>query len=81
VSMKGSQIVLPPGVSISPGRETVQAGPSGNTIQGMNFTLTLLNGATTTVFVPYNLLSNIPVVQDMFDQRINAINGVVGGGV
>lgn len=75
-----SNIVLPPGVTISPGRETVQAGPSGNTIRGMNFVLTLPNSATTTVFVPEALYNSPAVVEQMFAQRVAGITGILNIG-
>jgi hypothetical protein len=80
MTVPSNTVTAPPGVTVAPGRETVQQGPSGNTIQGMNFVLTLANGATTTVFVPYAVLSNIALVESMFQQRVDAINGVVGSG-
>jgi len=72
----GSAVTLPAGVSISPGRETVQTGPTGTNVQGMLFTLTLVNGASTSVFVPYTLMDQTDVVASMFAQRIAAINAV-----
>lgn len=76
--MAGSSgmINLPAGVSISPGRETVQTGPTGQAIQGMLFTLTLANGAQTSVFVPYSLMGQTDVVAQMFAERVAAINAV-----
>lgn len=73
-------ITLPPGVSISPGRETVQSGPTGAGIQGMLFTLTLPNSAQTSVFVPYSLMNQPAVVSQMFAQRVAAINGIANLG-
>jgi len=80
MSQSSGAIVLPPGVSVSPGRETVQQGPTGQAIQGMTFTLTLTNGAQTSVFVPYNIMSNTQLVAEMFAQRVAAINTVAGLG-
>jgi len=73
-------VVLPAGVSISPGRETVQTGPTGQAVQGMLFTLTLANGAQSSVFVPYSLMSNKAIVAEMIASRVADINGVIGLG-
>ena len=73
-------VTLPPGVSISVGRETSQSGPTGAVIQGMLFTLTLVNGATTSVFVPYALMNQTQVVEQMFSQRVAAIEGIAPSG-
>ena len=81
MSSSSSNVYLPPGVQVSPGRETVQTGPTGQAIQGMLFTLTLANGAQTSVFVPYALMGNTPVVEEMFAKRVADIEGVsrIGG--
>ena len=81
MSSSSNAINLPPGVTISPGRETVQAGPAGQNIPGMVFTLTLMNGANTSVFVPYSIMSNTSVVAQMFAQRVADIEAVskIGG--
>ena len=81
MSMPSNSVTLPPGVTISPARETVQAGPNGVNIQGYVFTLTLpVSGATTSVFVPYSMISNTAVVQEMFAQRVAAIQAVANLG-
>jgi hypothetical protein len=77
MSMSSNTISLPPGVTISPARETVQQGPNGQNIQGYVFTLTLPdNGAQTSVFVPYTLMTQTDVVAQMFAQRVAAIQAV-----
>jgi hypothetical protein len=77
MSMPSSEVVkLPPGVSISPGRETSQLGPNNQNVPGLAFTLTLTNGTTSTVFVPYALMRNLPAVSQLFADRVEAINGV-----
>ena len=81
MSMPGDNaVILPVGVSVSPGRETVQAGPNGQNVQGMLFTLTLPNSAQTSVFVPYAIMSNASLVSQMFADRVNAINAVASLG-
>ena len=76
MSDQGNAIVLPPGVAVSPGRETVQSNATGQNVQGMLFTLTLANGAQTSVFVPYSIMTQTDVVSSMFAQRVAAINAV-----
>lgn len=73
-------VTLPPGVTVSPGRETVQSGPTGAGIQGMLFTLTLPNSAQTSVFVPYALMNQPAVVSKMFSDRVAAIQCVTNLG-
>jgi hypothetical protein len=77
----GGAVTLPPGTTISPGRETVQLGPNGQQVQGMVFNLTLQNGAQTSVFVPYTLINDTAYVQSLFAQRVAAIQAVtsIGG--
>lgn len=72
------QITLPAGVSIGAGRETSQTNPQGQITQGMVFPVTLANGTTTTVFVPYALLASIPQVQALFNERIGALTAITG---
>ena len=72
----GAPVNLPSGVTISPGRETVQNGPNGQQVQGMLFTLTLVNGAQTSVFVPYAIMHQTDVVSQLMAQRVAAINAV-----
>lgn len=76
----GMLVSLPPGVTIAPGRETTQVGPGNVPIQGMQFTLTLANGAQTSVFVPYSIMANVAQVQQMFADRVAAINAVTALG-
>ena len=78
--MSDNPIVLPPGVSISPGRETVQTAPNGQNVQGMLFTLTLPNQAQTSVFVPYGLMSQTDAVARLFADRVAAITAISGLG-
>jgi hypothetical protein len=74
----GGPVVLPPGVTVQPGRETSQTNQQGQVVQGMLFPITLPNGTTTTVFVPYSLLSNTPAVQQLFEQRVTALLAITG---
>jgi hypothetical protein len=74
--MANDPIILPPGVSVAPGRETSQAGPTGAIIQGMLFTLTLANGAQTSIFIPYILMNNTAEIEALFAQRVAQINAV-----
>lgn len=69
-------VTLPPGVKVAPGRETTQLGPNNQNVQGMIFTLTLANGAMTSVFVPYTDLGNVDAVTATFAQRVADISAV-----
>jgi hypothetical protein len=73
-----STVVLPPGVTVGAGRETTQANPQGLIVQGMTYPVTLPSGTTTSVFVPYADVENIPKVQAIFDGRINALSAIPG---
>ena len=68
---------LPAGVSISPGRETVATGPSGQNVQGMMFTLTIPGGAQTNVFVPYDVMQYPDQVTAIFAKRVAGIQSVI----
>jgi hypothetical protein len=80
MSASSNAVTLPPGVTIAAGRETVQAGPNGQAIQGMIYTLTLANGASTSVFVPYALQQNLDYVRQLFAERIAGINAITSLG-
>jgi hypothetical protein len=69
-------ITLPPGVTIAGQRETSQANVAGQIVQGINFTLALPTGATTSIFVPYSVLGNTDLVAQAFNERIAQINAV-----
>lgn len=75
-------VSLPPGVTISPGRETVQIMANNQNSQGMIFTLTLQNagGAQTSVFVPYALMNNADAVSKLFADRVAAIENIANLG-
>jgi hypothetical protein len=71
-------IILPPGVSVQPGRETSQTNPQGQVVQGMIFPITLPSGTTTSVFVPYSMIGDVAFVQQVFDTRIAGIMAISG---
>ena len=73
-------VTLPAGVSIAPGRETTQAGPNGQNVQGMLFTLTLPNSAQSSVFVPYALMNYPQEVTKLFADRVAGIMNVTALG-
>lgn len=77
-SSSSNTVTLPPGVTIGPGRETSQTNQQGQIVQGMLFPVTLPNGTTTTVFVPYALLQNASQVQALFEQRVNSLLAITG---
>lgn len=74
----GPMIQLPPGVTIGPGRETSQSSPITQAIvQGMVFPLTLTNGTTTSVFIPYDVLQHQPdQARQLIVDRVNAITAI-----
>lgn len=74
----GQALTLPPGWTIGPGRETGQTQPSGQIVQGVVYGLTSPSGTTTSVFVPYSMISNIAQVQGLFDARTSAIAAIGG---
>lgn len=74
----GQQITLPPGVTIVPSRETTYVTPSGANEQGMQFSIRLARGATTSVFVPYSLLGQTEAIQQLIDERIAGITAITG---
>lgn len=76
---QATSIQLPAGVTVQPGRETSTTNAQGQVVQGMIYPVTLPGGTTTTVFVPYSVLSNIPQVQALFDNRINALLAITPG--
>ena len=71
-------VVLPPGWSVGPFRETSQANQLGQVVQGVLFPLTNQAGSGTTVFIPYSMLSDIPGVQAAFSARIAALSAITG---
>jgi hypothetical protein len=73
-----SPVTLPAGVAIGPGRETSQTNPQGQVVQGMVFPITLPNGSTTTVFIPYSQITNTQWVQEQFAQRVGSILAITG---
>jgi len=76
----GNVVALPAGVKIDPGVETVANGANNQPVHGMKFILTLANGATTSVFVPYALMSQTDVVSKMFADRVAQITAVANLG-
>ncbi len=75
----GQQIVLPPGVSIQPGRQTSQTTGAWQVVQGTLYGLVLANGTASSVFVPDSTLGNIPAIQALFDQRISSLSAIPVG--
>lgn len=73
-----TSVQLPAGVTVGAFRETSSTNAQGQVVQGVVFPLTLPNGGTTTVFVPYTVLGNVSQVQQMFLDRINALTAITG---
>jgi hypothetical protein len=67
------QVTLPPGVTVGPARETSQLNAQGQVVQGVNLPVSLPNGGALNVFIPYTALTNPAQVQQLLDERINAI--------
>lgn len=79
MSMQSSnQIVLPSGWSVSGYRETSQANPAGQIVQGLVFTLSNATGGSTSVFIQNSLLGQVDAIQTVFDERIRAITAITG---
>lgn len=76
----GSQVVLPPGVTVGVGRETSQLNGAGQVVQGMLYPITLGGGTTTSVFIPYSVGGNVAQIQALFDARISAVQVIPGQG-
>lgn len=69
-----SQVVLPPGVTVGPGRETSQVPQLGGALQqGQLYPLQLPNGTTASVFIPYTAFNSVAQVQSLFDAAIGRL--------
>lgn len=77
-STPATQIQLPAGVVVQPGRETSQVNAQGQIEQGMVFPITLPGGSSTSVFVPYSAIHDSAYVQQLFQQRVDAIMAIAG---
>ena len=77
-SPSSAGVQLPAGVTVGPGRETSQTTPQGAIVQGMVFPITLANGSTTTVFVPYSQITQVAQVPQLISDRVNAIMAITG---
>lgn len=73
------QITLPAGTKVSPGLAGTRTNDLGVTQQGTSFNVTLPSGTITTVFVPNNVLGNIPATQAIFDEKINGLSTIPVG--
>lgn len=71
--------MLPPGVTVGPGRETSQPGANGQMSTGIVVPITLPNGTVTTMFFTYSELTSAPQsVSDAIATRVNAIQALTG---
>ncbi len=76
-SNPSSEVVqLPKGVTVEPGRETAQTNRQGLIVQGMDFPITLPNGSTTSVFIPYDEIHDTGLVAEKIAERVDAIMAV-----
>lgn len=73
------QVVLPAGTKVAPGLAGTRTNDLGVTQQGTSFNVTLPNGTITTVFVPNNVLGNVPATQAIFDEKINGLSTIPVG--
>lgn len=73
-----AKVDLPSGVKIGAGRETSQTNGAGQVVQGMSFPITLPNGSTTSVFIPYADIHNTAQAKAIIDQRVSAILAITG---
>jgi hypothetical protein len=74
-----SQVTLPAGWTAGPPRETSTTNQAGQVVQGVQITLSNINGASTTVFVSYaQLQQGVAAVQPIFDQRIAGLSALPG---
>jgi hypothetical protein len=72
---------LPPGWSVTAGRETVQTNSAGQNVQGLNFTLSnpaVASGIT--VFIPYSLMTQTQAVAQIFNERIAGVTAITSLG-
>lgn len=77
-SSPAGAIQLPAGVVVQPGRETSQVNQQGQIEQGMVFPITLPGGSTTSVFIPYSAIHDTSYVQQIIQQRVDAIMAISG---
>lgn len=75
-SNPAGQVVLPAGVTVSPGRETSQINAAGQVVQGMIYPIALANGTTSSVFIPDNLSGNVPQIQALFEGKVAALTAI-----
>lgn len=76
VSETPSGVNLPAGWSVPTYRETSQANAAGQVVQGIAFTLQGPGGQTSSLFVPYSILSQTSAVEAAFLQRIAALTAI-----
>lgn len=72
-------INLPPGVTIGAGRETTQTNAAGVVMQGTLFPVVLANGTSSSVFVPNSMLSNLPAIEKLFAEKVEALSAIPVG--
>jgi hypothetical protein len=76
MSMPVVTITGPNGVTVSPGRETTMLGPNNTNVQGMSFTLSNATIGSTSIFVPYSLMSDTAAVAQLFADRVAQITAI-----
>lgn len=82
MEISGQPVALPPGWTVEVGRET-SAVVNGQALPGLQFNLTYpASNITTSVFVPYSVMSNTQAVAQLFASRvaqITAVQNLAGG--
>lgn len=69
-------VQLPPGVTVIGYRETSQANPMGQIVQGLVFTLRLPSGGQTSVFIANSLLGSTEAIASAFTERVDQIQAI-----
>lgn len=73
------QVVLPPGWSAGPARETTSTNAAGQLTQGVQIPLMSSAGTAVTVFIPNLILEQgAQAVQAVITAKINAISAIPG---
>jgi len=67
---------LPKGVQVVGAYETTTSNQAGSIVQGMQFTIQLPGGATTSLFVPYDELHDTALVHEMIAERVAQIQAI-----
>jgi hypothetical protein len=67
------------GITVQPGRQTTQTNGLGAVVQGTLYPIVLANGTTSSVFIPDSTLPNLAQVEQLFTDKVNALNAIPVG--